>query len=193
MSLPSARPIRGADGELTLDAFAARGTNQGNNAVQIDRDEFMSLPWDRGGTSTTLEFTHNTESTQSRRANAESLWIYRIPHVGPYSEQIYRIINDCWSRLPDLWKQGCWVQLRFSFLKDNPRFIQPTDANYPLQGSGNPLLKYSVNYGEVDEGPEYRMKYLPLPAKSYDNHKFTQLAFQRGSNLESRTLSGRGE
>ena len=166
MSSLSGRPIRAANGDLTLDAFAARGTRQGDNAVQINKDEFMALPWGRGG-STTLEFTHNTESTRSRRTHAESLWIYRIPHVGAYSAQIYRIINDCWERLPELWKQGCWVQLRFSFLKDNPRFTQPGNPNY--RGQGNPTITYTVNEGPFEE-PEYVMKQLDLAAKSCNNH-----------------------
>ena len=159
MSSPSGRPIRTADGDLTLDAFARRGTAQGNNAVQINREEFMALPWGRGG-GDTLEFTHKTEGAGRRGHNVESLWIYRIPHVEAYSFQIYRIINDCWDRLPELWKQGCWVQLRFSFRPDNPRF---TDS-----GEG-PVLTYSYQ-ADDSEGPEYYLRQVHLAAKSYNNH-----------------------
>ena len=122
-------------------------------------------------------------------AHVESLWIYRIPLVGEYSAQIYRIVNDAWERLPALWKQGCWVQLRFSFLPDNPRLTQPGDDGYA--GEGGPTIKYNVNQG-TSRAPDYTMHQVDLCAKSYNNHQNTQLARQPGFTFREPHTSRKG-
>ena len=80
----------------------------------MDRPERLpnlyGLPWQLNPPDR-LRYFQRQGVGPRRRRSPEFLLVFRVPTVGTYEQQVFRIINSAWTLLPQGWKDSSKLQL----------------------------------------------------------------------------------